>query len=137
MTTMQKFAMEIDELISSDLDTPQFHLPARLYARTKYGIELLGEGDHPYELLFFTEKPEDVEVCALVVTGWAAPTDGNNDTRPSQHKDRSRVRIVLSSNGTNTFTVARFANDPDDIKEMGEDGEGAMPEALMAWWAGE
>jgi hypothetical protein len=137
MNTLLNFAKEIDELISSDLDQPQFHLPARLYGRTNAGIELLGESDEPYQLLFFTEKPEGVEVCALVVTGWAAPTDDGPGTRPSQHKDRSRVRIVLSSNGADTFTVVRFANEPDDIKEMGAGGEGALPEALMTWWAAE
>ena len=135
MKTLLNFAKEIDELISSDLDLTQFNIPARLYGQTKAGIELLGESDEPYELLFFTEKPEGVEVCALVVTGWAAPEDNGPNSRPSQHKDRARVRIILSSNGASTFTVVRFANEPDEIHEMGADGQGALPEAIMSWWA--
>jgi len=134
MTTLLNFAKEIDELISSDLDQPQFHMPARLYGRTNAGIELLGESDGPYELLDYVDKPDSIEVCALVVTGWAAPTGGDDNTPPSKREDRSRCRVILSKNGEGTFTVVRFSNEPEKLNEMGDGGEGLMPLALMAWW---
>jgi hypothetical protein len=71
---------------------------------------------------------------AFVVTGWASPTT-DNDTPPSQHPERIRIRLVTAVGYDGFATVMRRADQPDEVEDMGDEGEGALRDALEAWWA--
>jgi hypothetical protein len=71
----------------------------------------------------------------VLVYGWAAPmTDDEteNDVPPSQHKDKKRVRVLITACEHNKFvTFIRFEHNPDTA-DVQTDGEGSMADAISA-----
>lgn len=135
-TTIDKIATTVDELVHRTADDP-FQMEARLYGCDPDGAYLLGENSDAYALLWGTNKPENIDAMALVVTGWASPYKGkdkDNMVAPSKHPERIRIRLVTCVGHEGFATVMRRADNPDEAESMGNDGEGALRNALEAWW---
>lgn len=67
---------------------------------------------------------------AMVVYGWAAPIDEvSEDTKPSQHPGRRRLRVVVQLIGTDIRCVLHF-EDKDDYEIIDESGAGMLAEAV-------
>lgn len=67
---------------------------------------------------------------AMVMYGWAAPIDETNeDTTPSQHPGRRRLRVVVQLIGTDIRCVLHF-EDKDDYEIIDESGAGMLAEAV-------
>lgn len=88
-----------------------------------------------YDLLLATDsKPaKDSAFVALVTTGWGAPLNaetGECDGAPSQHPERRRVRLTVVANAHDTYSIIRFADNPDEI--IGDDGQatGSLADAV-------
>jgi hypothetical protein len=135
-TTIDKVATTVDELVHRTADD-QFEMKARLYGCDPDGAYILGEGDDPYDLLWVTDKPENIDAMALVVTGWASPYNGedkDNMVAPSKHPERIRIRLVTCLGYEGFATIMRRADKPEEVTNMGDEGEGALRDALEAWW---
>lgn len=66
----------------------------------------------------------------LVMYGWAAPIDEvSEDTKPSQHPGRRRLRVVVQLIGTDIRCVLHF-EDKDDYEIIDESGAGMLAEAV-------
>lgn len=78
-------------------------------------------------------KADNISVGVLTY-GWAAPIqdDEDFDVPPSQHKDRKRVRVLITACDHGKFvTFLRFESDPDTVETQGG-GEGSMADAISA-----
>jgi hypothetical protein len=135
MTTITAIAKTVDELVHRTIDDP-FDVFPRIYACDPDGAYILGEDTNPYELLWKTAKPENLTAMALVVTGWASPHKAgeDSDVAPSKHPERVRVRIVTCVGMDGFATIMRRANEPDEAEDLGDGGEGAIRDAMEAWW---
>ena len=78
-------------------------------------------------------KAENISIGVLTY-GWAAPiTDDSDqsDVPPSQHKDKKRVRVLITAcDHGSTITFLRFEQDPDTV-EVQTGGEGSMADAIQ------
>ena len=78
-------------------------------------------------------KAENISIGVLTY-GWAAPiTDDSDqsDVPPSQHKDKKRVRVLVTACEHGKFvTFLRFEQDPDTV-EVQTGGEGSMADAIQ------
>jgi len=136
MTTISQIAKTIDALVQRELDDP-FEMEPRLYGCHPDGAYLMNTDPDPYDLLWSCKKPEKVTAVAMVVTGWAAPIDESDEylDRPSHSPDRIRVRMVVCIGLDGFATVMRRADQPDDIEDLTDEGEGVLRDALEAWWS--
>jgi hypothetical protein len=67
---------------------------------------------------------------AMVMYGWAAPIDEvSEDTMPSQHPGRRRLRVVVQLIGTDIRCVLHF-KDEGFYKIIDESGAGMLAEAV-------
>ena len=128
--------------------------PFRLRRGRLYGATLTpGDADDPVKLCFLGDHRDVYELIAgpigllarqfdvavVAVTGWAAPMDDLGPSgflRPSRHPERHRIRACCAVGDAGVVTVMRSDRDPDERSETSETGAGAMPEALLAMWAG-
>ena len=131
MTTIGTIAKTIDELVHRSTDEP-FEIYSRLYGCDDDGAYLLAQHSSPYDLLLATERPKQLNAMALVVVGWASP-DGS-DLPPSQHPERFRMRLVNCLSGDDFAVVMRRADKPDQAEDLGNQGQGALRDAMEAWW---
>lgn len=116
-----------------------FSLPAaRLYAVTDgmngLGVNLAGENEDIYDLL---QEPDThltamtSDYIALVTCGWAAPlADDGEDTPPSRHPERRRVRLFVIANGNEMASVLRFEDAPDDTVVDEGQATGSLADAV-------
>jgi hypothetical protein len=132
--TIQQVALTIDEMVANTPSNDPFSMEATLFGCDDDGAYILASGRDPYEVLCNTPKPSRITAMAFVVTGWASPTT-DNDTPPSQHPERIRIRLVTAVGYDGFATVMRRADQPDEVEDMGDEGEGALRDALEAWWA--
>lgn len=108
------------------------HLPAaggRVWER-------LAVGD-PYAFLDEVEvDPDRTPALALVVNGWASPSDGRlPGVRPSRHPDRMRVRsvVVVTPDGRQMTALRRRGAGAEPW--LDGSGDGPMMRALQwVWW---
>ena len=108
------------------------HLPAaggRVWER-------LAIGD-PYAFLDEVEvDPDRTPALALVVNGWASPSDGRlPGVRPSRHPDRMRVRsvVVVTPDGRQMTALRRRGAGAEPW--LDGSGDGPMMRALQwVWW---
>ncbi len=131
--SISTIAKTIDELVHKTSADP-FTMSALLYGCDNDGAYLLSSGDNPYELLEMTSRPDSLNAVALVITGFASPINDEN-IPPSKHPKRIRVRLVNCMSAEGFTTIMRRANTPDEIEDMGNDGIGAIREAIEEWWA--
>ena len=91
--------------------------------------DLLDDDDVASDL----SKTDNISVGVLTY-GWAAPmTDDEteNETPPSQHKDKRRVRVLITACEHGKFvTFLRFEQDPDTV-DIQTGGEGSMADAVQ------
>lgn len=125
-------AKTVDELVHRTADD-QFEMEATLYGCDDDGAYILGVGNDPYDLLGMVDRPDNLNAVALVVTGYASPAGDN--TRPSQHPERIRVRLVNCKGIDGFSTVMRRADTPDEVEDMGDEGVGSLRDAMELWWA--
>ena len=136
MTTVTQIAKTIDEIVANTPSNDPFSMEATLFGCDDDGAYILASGRDPYEVLCDTPKPSKITAMAFVVTGWASPLNENgDDVLPSQHPDRIRIRLVTAVGYDGFATVMRRADQPDEVNDMGEEGTGALRDALEAWWA--
>lgn len=128
-------ARTIDDLVHNHTNDP-FEIDALLYACDNDGAYLLGSNPDPYELLQETKRPSYINAVALVMVGYASPHNPEkpNGIRPSQHPERYRVRIVTMKTIDGFANTMRREDEPDEVQDLGGDGEGAICDALNEWW---
>jgi len=133
MPTIAELATAVDEIVHRTADD-KFDITATLFGCDNDGAYILGSQGDPYELLWRTNRPDHINAIALVVTGWASPTD-DEDIAPSKHPERIRVRMVVCKGIDGFTTVMRRADKPDEAEVMDEGGTGTLRDAMEAWWA--
>ncbi|HEX9260519.1 MAG TPA: hypothetical protein VF855_13350 [Acidimicrobiales bacterium] len=107
------------------------HLPAAAFG----GWVQLAQGD-PYQFLDLVRLTgDDVLAVALISCGWSLPA-GHPDwewTRPSQHRDRVRARVVtMVTPDGRTWNVIRQLGRSEPVVSDG--GDGPMLRALQRVW---
>ena len=132
--TIQQVARTIDEMVANTPSNDPFSMEATLYGCDEDGAYILASGDNPYDVLMDTPKPSKITAMAFVVTGWASPTSENETVRPSEHPERIRVRLVTAVGYDGFATVMRRADQPNEVEDMGDEGTGALRDALEEWW---
>lgn len=128
--------------------------PFRLRRGRLYGATFTPGDDHdPVKLCFLGDHRDVYELVAgpigvlarqfdaavVAITGWAAPLDEigpGGVARPSLHPERHRIRACCAVGDAGVVAVMRTDREPDAPAEMSEAGAGAMPDALLAMWAG-
>lgn len=133
MPTIAELATAVDEIVHRTADD-KFDITATLFGCDNDGAYILGSQGDPYELLWRTNRPDHINAIALVVTGWASPTD-DEDIAPSKHPERIRVRMVVCKGIDGFTTVMRRADKPDEAEVMDEGGTGTLRDAMEAWWS--
>jgi len=134
-------AGDIDAMVHAELrgsDDPFRLHNARLYTLDCLGdVELLGEAESPYDAMIEFAPPADAVAGVVVVTGWVAPVDENEQTqcRPSEHPLAERIRLTVAVGDDGIGTVMRRKSLPDVAMAMDDRGVGDLPEALEAWWS--
>jgi len=91
MPTIAELATAVDEIVHRTADD-KFDITATLFGCDNDGAYILGSQGDPYELLWRTNRPDHINAIALVVTGWASPTD-DEDIAPSKHPERTDFPI--------------------------------------------
>ena len=99
-------------------------------------ITFLAEHGDVYELL---ESPTNAVVRAfdaavVLTTGWAAPIGDADDTAPSAHPERRRVRLVVVVCDEGVASVLRFADEPDEIVTDAGSARGSLADAVAHLW---
>lgn len=88
-----------------------------------------------YELMFTADvaaRAADSHAVMFVTTGWAAPNDGSHeDTAPSKHPERRRVRLAICGTKDGVASAMRFADDPDKVITSDSDFSGALADAIV------
>lgn len=95
--------------------------------------ELASHGDI-YTLLE-SVSPETLagfQVFGVVTCGWAAPIAGSDDeeTAPSQHPQRRRVRLFVCAKLKEQASVLRFQDEADEAVTDAGDASGPLSEAI-------
>ncbi len=111
-------AQFIDALVHAELEDPFEIDLARLYAMPENENDdwQIALEANPYELMFNNPRPPSTKAGCLVVTGWAAPTEGSPTyevaptSRPSQHPKRQRVRVCIAICDGKIATVMRTSD---------------------------
>ncbi len=135
MTTLTQIAKTVEEIVHRTAPD-KFGMEATLLGCDDDGAYLLGVNGDPYELLWTSNRPDHIKAIALVVTGWASPFKENEgNVPPSQHPDRIRIRMVVCKGIDGFSTVMRRADQPDEVEDMGDEGQGSLRDAMEAWWA--
>ena len=70
----------------------------------------------------------------VLTCGWAAPIDSNEDTenmvRPSEHKEKRRVRLVIGATKNGVASVLRFQDNPNEIVTNEDTARGSLADAI-------
>lgn len=147
-TDLLACARALDERLHETLDD-RFRLRrGRLYgASIQPGEEepfkfcYLGDHRDVYELLAgpIGLLARQFDAAVVAVTGWSAPLDDigpGGISRPSLHPQRARVRVCCAVGDAGVAAVMRTEHAADERIDMPGADTGAMPEALLAMWAG-
>ena len=109
-------------------------------------ISFLAEHGDVYELL---DAPSSAiarmfDAAVVLTCGWAAPIDRTaedsddgepaEETPPSQHPQRRRVRLVVSVCDTGVASVLRFADTPNDVVTDAGSARGSLADAVNNLW---
>jgi hypothetical protein len=78
---------------------------------------------------------ETVKDCAsftILTAGWAAPLESTDEnTPPSQHPQKRRVRLLVHATEFGVATVLRFQDDDDEIVTDEGQARGSLADAVM------
>lgn len=136
--TIQQVAEKIEEEMFNELkrwDDPFNVGEAQIYGTDGEGISFVSSHADIYDLLESKNSlpAKDSPFVAVTTTGWGAPLNaetGECDGAPSQHPERRRVRLTVVANATETFSVLRFADAPDEIIGDGGQASGSLADAI-------
>lgn len=102
-------------------------------------IEQIGSNGDIYDMLnnnpALATQVKNYDFITIETCGWAAPirddNDEDNDTPPSQHPERRRVRLLVSANTSLQFGSSITFNDDleNPVYDYG-DARGALAEAI-------
>lgn len=99
----------------------------------------LAEFGDVYDLLDGSNKRAVTEASyynmfGVITCGWAAPieVDGDTDTRPSEHPEKKRVRLILLCEEGEIFSLIRFEDDDTVITDLS--GRGELANAVSAFY---
>jgi hypothetical protein len=96
-------------------------------------VTLAHENEDCYALLEGTDAHLTAmtsDAIVLVTTGWAAPMPNDDDeTPPSRHPERRRVRLTVVADADGMASVLRFEDDDDTVLDEGS-AHGSLADAL-------
>lgn len=99
---------------------------------------IAADGD-VYDLLEYNEDLKEgvksYDAITIATCGWAAPInkekDADNETAPSQHPDKRRVKLCITANVNKQMgSVISFQDDPDNSVYDFGDARGSLAEAI-------
>lgn len=75
---------------------------------------------------------KDYDTFSILTCGWAAPLESTDEnTPPSQHPERRRVRLLVHATEFGVATVLRFQDDDDEIITDEGQARGSLADAVM------
>jgi hypothetical protein len=139
MTYILKEAIKIEKQINAKLSRkkdPFAVAKASLWVMGDNNkVKSVKENGDIYDLLDDFDTLEIVKDCAsftILTAGWAAPlgkTDEN--TPPSQHPEKRRVRLVVHATEFGVASVLRFKDDASEIITDEGKAKGSLADAVM------
>jgi hypothetical protein len=98
-------------------------------------IKSVKENNDVYDMLDDFDTLESIKDCAsftILTAGWAAPiNETNEDTPPSQHPKKRRVRLIVHATEFGVASVMRFKDKADEIVTDDGKAKGSLAEAVM------
>jgi hypothetical protein len=98
-------------------------------------IKSVKENSDVYDLLNDFDTLESIKHCAsftILTAGWAAPlSQTDDDTPPSQHPEKRRVRLIVHATEFGVASVMRFKDDASEIVTDDGKARGSLAEAVM------
>jgi hypothetical protein len=98
-------------------------------------VKSVKESGDVYDLLDDFNTLETVKDCAsftILTTGWAAPLgETDENTPPSQHPEKRRVRLIVHVTEFGVASVLRFKDDANEIVTDDGAARGSLAEAVM------
>ena len=139
MTYILKEAIKIEKQINAKLSRkkdPFGIAKASLWVMGDNNkVKSVKENGDVYDLLDDFDTLETVKDCAsftILTAGWAAPiNETDENTPPSQHPERRRVRLVVHVTEFGVASVMRFKDDADEIVTDDGKARGSLAEAVM------
>lgn len=139
MATIREVAVRTEEVL--DEQSVGWAMPAaRLYAVTNgsngFRVDYANESPDVYDLLERSDSAltaMTAEYIAVVTCGWAAPVaEDDEETRPSLHPERRRVRLVIVVNKDEMASVLRFEDAPTDPIVDEGNAHGSLADAMRS-----
>lgn len=75
---------------------------------------------------------QDYDTFSILTCGWAAPLESTDEnTPPSQHPEKRRVRLLVHATEFGVVSVMRFQDDDDEIVTDEGKATGSLADAVM------
>ncbi len=98
-------------------------------------IKSVKENNDVYDMLDDFDTLESIKDCAsftILTAGWAAPiNETDENTPPSQHPEKRRVRLIVHATEFGVASVMRFKDKADEIVTDDGKARGSLAEAVM------
>jgi len=98
-------------------------------------IKSVKENNDVYDMLDDFDTLESIKDCAsftILTAGWAAPiNETDEDTPPSQHPEKRRVRLIVHATEFGVASVLRFKDNAGEIVTDDGKARGSLAEAVM------
>ena len=98
-------------------------------------IKSVKENNDVYDMLDDFDTLESIKDCAsftILTAGWAAPiNETDEDTPPSQHPKKRRVRLIVHATEFGVASVMRFKDKANEIVTDDGKARGSLAEAVM------
>lgn len=122
---------ELVEFVRAQNDN-DFYEHATVYRFSDDGWMHAGySSQDPYSLILPFVAEGMIAESALVMHGWAAPLDSDEDCMPSQNSQRRRVRVYVHMVDSEWQTSLEFEGG-DKVESQGDKGEGMFADAIIA-----
>lgn len=137
LTYVKKMESQIN-LILKGIPTEWNQPKASVWTADNYNIAMkICSGQDIYELLesentitkIIKNNPNEF---VILTCGWAAPLDTESDdnTPPSQHSRKRRVRLVVGATKDGVASVLRFQDNPDEVVTDENTARGSLADAI-------
>ena len=98
-------------------------------------IKSVKENNDVYDMLDDFDTLESIKDCAsftILTAGWAAPiNETDENTPPSQHPEKRRVRLIVHATEFGVASVMRFKDNANEIVTDDGNARGSLAEAVM------